>query len=241
MKLKSHVPPKQAYMSLHVKGSTSIYQWDNERQLDSIRAIRELTDEDFNRYYSSERYAIEIEKNKLIYYDNMIDVEYQYREELNFDWQLKPQTKTIKGYHCKKATVSYGGRDWIAWYTMDVPIDAGPYKFKGLPGLIIKMTDSTNSYDFEIFSLEKKDSLPLKKGYHHSKEKDRVTTNRTDYNKIRFKINSLNFNERMELLSKKTGEMGSFTITSSEGENPFSDNRNTFSAKNNNFIEIDHD
>jgi hypothetical protein len=179
----------------------------------------------------------------LTYYDVISDVEYLYTEELSFDWQLKPETKTIKGYHCKKATVSYGGRDWVAWYAIDVPINAGPYKFKGLPGLIIKMTDSTNSYDFEIFSLQKKDYLALKKSFHHSEEENRVLITRTKYNKTRFRINSLSISERMALLNKKSGENASFKFTSSDNNsiNPFSEIRNTDRAKNNNFIEIDHD
>ena len=46
----------------------------------------------------------------------------------------------------QKATTSYGGRDWIAWFTAEIPFQDGPYKFYGLPGLIVKMEDTTGSH-----------------------------------------------------------------------------------------------
>ncbi len=241
MTLNSYKQPIQAYMSLYVQGDKSIYQWNTERKLDSVRTEREITNEDLNRYFSVERYSIEIEKNKIIYYDVISDVEYQYREDISFDWKLESETKIIKGYKCKKATVSYGGRKWQAWYAIDLPINAGPYKFKDLPGLIIKLSDITNSYDFVLYSLKEKETLPLKKSFHHSEENDRVTLDRTEYNKIRFKYNSLGFKARMDILNKKSGDTGHFEFTSSDGSNPFADERNVDRSKNNNFIEIDHD
>jgi GLPGLI family protein len=56
-------------------------------------------------------------------------------------WQLLTEEKTIQGYLCKKASCCFRGRCYTAWYTMDIPIADGPWKFKGLPGLIIDLQD----------------------------------------------------------------------------------------------------
>jgi len=48
-----------------------------------------------------------------------------------------------------------GGRHWIAWFAPSIPISEGPYKFSGLPGLIIKLSDSNNFWNFEFTSLRK--------------------------------------------------------------------------------------
>lgn len=237
MTLNTYKKPKQAFMSLYVHGESSIYQWESERNLDSIRAKREIEIKDLRRYYSREKYAIEITENSLKYYDVLGSVEYQYKEEISFNWKLEAQTKKIRGYTCKKASVSYGGRKWVAWYAIDIPINAGPYKFKGLPGLIIKMTDRTNSYDFELISIQTKKHLPLKKLFHR---KERVIVERTKYNIIRFKYNSLTFKERMNLLNTERGVTTELEFTSADGNNPFKNLRNVDRSKKNNFIEIDH-
>ena len=51
-------------------------------------------------------------------------------------WQLMDEVKEISGYACRKATAYYLGRDWTAWFTEEVPSQAGPWLLWGLPGLI---------------------------------------------------------------------------------------------------------
>jgi GLPGLI family protein len=66
------------------------------------------------------------------------------------NWKLLNETKVINSIICKKAEVRYKGRDWTAWYATNIPFPYGPYKFSGLPGLIVKITDKTGDYDFEL-------------------------------------------------------------------------------------------
>lgn len=72
------------------------------------------------------------------------------------NWMLMDDILTISGYLCQKATLQYGNRHWTAWFTYDIPISDGPYRFAGLPGLIIKMEDKTHSWKFELVRLLKK-------------------------------------------------------------------------------------
>lgn len=73
-----------------------------------------------------------------------------YKEPVIGSWKLIDETKVINTMNCKKATVTYKGRNWTAWYSTEIPLPYGPYKFSGLPGLIIKMIDQKNEYDFEL-------------------------------------------------------------------------------------------
>lgn len=73
-----------------------------------------------------------------------------YNSPIIKDWKLSTENKKINGIECKKAEVRYKGRDWTAWYSTALPFPYGPYKFNGLPGLIIKITDKTGDYDFEL-------------------------------------------------------------------------------------------
>ncbi|WP_196888767.1 GLPGLI family protein [Aureivirga sp. CE67] len=77
-------------------------------------------------------------------------------EDVNLNWKLdNKEKKKILGYNARKATVSYGGRNYIAWYTNEISIQDGPYKFKGLPGLILEIHDDQNHYSFKAFSIQK--------------------------------------------------------------------------------------
>ena len=79
-----------------------------------------------------------------------------YVQELGlFDWEIHRETRMIKDYKAQKATTSFAGRDYIAWSTTDVPVSDGPYKFNGLPGLILEIADNGNDYVFSFIGLEK--------------------------------------------------------------------------------------
>lgn len=68
-----------------------------------------------------------------------------------FAWVLLPETDSVGGYLCQKAETEYKGRNYEAWFCPEIPIDAGPYKFRGLPGLILKVEDETGDYAWELY------------------------------------------------------------------------------------------
>lgn len=82
-----------------------------------------------------------------------------YREHIINNWKLINESKIINTFNCKKAEVNYNGRNWTAWYSVDTPMIYGPYKFSGLPGLIIKISDQNGDYDFELVKSVSVDKL----------------------------------------------------------------------------------
>lgn len=72
----------------------------------------------------------------------------------DMQWEFSPESPVrILGYMCNKARANYAGREYTAWYTPDLPASYGPYKFHGLPGLILKVEDSNGMYVWEAFSI----------------------------------------------------------------------------------------
>lgn len=71
-------------------------------------------------------------------------------------WSISNISDTISGLYCQQATIRYGGRDYTAWYAPEIPISDGPYVFNGLPGLIVKITDSRGWYSFQLKSFDQK-------------------------------------------------------------------------------------
>lgn len=70
--------------------------------------------------------------------------------EDKINWQLTSETKEVSGYNLQKATADFGGRHWTAWFTKDIPISEGPYKFTGLPGLIFQINDDKGNFNFGL-------------------------------------------------------------------------------------------
>lgn len=73
--------------------------------------------------------------------------------EDNIKWTILNEIKNISGIKAQKATTKFGGRDWIAWFSDEFdefPFWDGPYKFKGLPGLIVEIKDTQNNFLFNL-------------------------------------------------------------------------------------------
>lgn len=80
---------------------------------------------------------------------------YIYKEPiLTIDWKIGDEHCKILSYTCQKATGHFRGRTYEAWFTTDIPVNNGPWKLGGLPGLILKASDSHNHYVFECIGLE---------------------------------------------------------------------------------------
>jgi GLPGLI family protein len=69
-------------------------------------------------------------------------------------WTITDEDKEILGYLSKKATAHYLGREWIAYFASEIPINQGPWKLWGLPGLIVEAYDSENLFKFELNGFE---------------------------------------------------------------------------------------
>lgn len=81
---------------------------------------------------------------------------YQYDENCpKLDWQLLEGDTIINGYKCNKAKASLFGRDYVAWYAPEITMPYGPYKFNGLPGLVLRVTDTQNQFDFLLNGFQK--------------------------------------------------------------------------------------
>lgn len=64
------------------------------------------------------------------------------------EWEISDETKEILGYQCFKATADYRGRRWTAWFAPEIPVQDGPWKLCGLPGLILEAVDNHREFHF---------------------------------------------------------------------------------------------
>lgn len=78
-----------------------------------------------------------------------------YIETPSFNWKILPEKRKIGEYEAQKATTTFGGRVWAAWFSNDIPFPDGPYKFNGLPGLIVKIEDEGKNFSWILVGNKK--------------------------------------------------------------------------------------
>ena len=84
------------------------------------------------------------------YIDRISTGLFGYEESPKFNWQISEEKQKIGDYTGQKATTTFGGREWTAWFSLDIPFPDGPYKFNGLPGIIVKIEDKDKEYSWVL-------------------------------------------------------------------------------------------
>lgn len=152
---------------LDIKGSKSVFVSENKLKKDSLFTSfkpEEKTDRkkgDKNLSKQGNKKQIEptffeyfISKNipeqKVYYYDRVGAKQIYYQEDRPIKWEITNDVEKQNGYQSQKAVANFGGRIWTAWFTKEINISDGPYKFSGLPGLIVKLEDDKGDYKFDL-------------------------------------------------------------------------------------------
>ncbi|MBQ9362006.1 MAG: GLPGLI family protein, partial [Bacteroidaceae bacterium] len=93
----------------------------------------------------------DVEKSEVVAVEPIYPYRYETHEPLaKIDWTLTEDTLTISGLLCHRATGKLYGKQWMVWYSEEMPSSAGPWKLRGLPGLIVKAEDSEGIHCFEL-------------------------------------------------------------------------------------------
>ena len=109
-----------------------------------------------------------------------------------FKWVLTDEIKKIDDLNVQKATMTFRGRNYVAWYSLDYPLRFGPWKFHGLPGLIVEIYDESNRYHWILKSI-KNDS-----------EKFAFQMNEKDYKEISIQeYVDVRYNQKPNFMSTK--------------------------------------
>ena len=97
-----------------------------------------------------------VPEGSITFIQNIFKDWYKYKIDMKiFEWEILPETQNYKGFKIQKAKTNFAGRKYEAWFTTEIPISEGPYKFNGLPGLILKLNDQKAHYVFEMIGVKK--------------------------------------------------------------------------------------
>ncbi|MBT2621618.1 GLPGLI family protein [Chryseobacterium sp. ISL-6] len=154
---KNDIKTENAY--LDISQEKSLFYSENRVKRDSImqKTFQSGGAIAFNRdqmegLRTNINYSVEKDKKdqKTYFKDRLGRDMYSYEEDRPLNWKISPETTKIGDYKVQKAETDFAGRKWTAWFTTDLPYQDGPYKFSGLPGLIVKVEDSQGDYSFDL-------------------------------------------------------------------------------------------
>lgn len=150
-------PSGSKFYSYTAYSSDSLMKADLEKQLASTGMISIKSDmrKGFVKYSVSKDYP----EYKVFLHERILADSYKVSEERKPSWKISSEKQKIGSWNAQKAETDFGGRHWIAWFTTEIPIQDGPYKFHGLPGLIVKLEDETRSHSFTLQAVKKLDQI----------------------------------------------------------------------------------
>lgn len=145
--------PNTLYGTLFIDGPVTIFltrfsvKVYNKPEEEASYTNRIITDIDY--------LMTDHKKEEILFFDylggNTVFIKDEYAK---LNWNITEETKTIGEYSCIKAITSYRGREWMAWFTPDIPLPYGPWKLHGLPGLVMEAADMTNKYVWVVEKID---------------------------------------------------------------------------------------
>ena len=194
---KNDIKTENAY--LDISAEKSMFYSENRIKRDSVMqanrqsgGARGFNREQMDGLRTNINYSIEKNKKdqKTFYKERIGRDQYSYEEDRPLNWKILSETTKIGDYKVQKAETDFGGRKWTAWFTTDLPYQDGPYKFNGLPGLVVKAEDSTGDYSFDLMKNYKISDFPEMATFGNV-----IKVKRTDYVKQqeKFKTDPMSF------------------------------------------------
>lgn len=125
-------------------------------------AIRDSLNKKFGTNFTYTDMTGQVVKRKINSFDNenFINIKngyYTFKTTDKINWTIADEIKKIENYTLQKATTKFGGRSWTAWFCKDIPFNEGPFKLRGLPGLIFELSDAKKNF---LYTLVKSRELP---------------------------------------------------------------------------------
>lgn len=154
--------------------SSKFYSYYNERRTAindsmtvlgaSLAQIMSEIDRQLTGFKDNDEYKVfkNFPKKGTLTGTHQVASDFKYTEPMEQpEWQLQRGDTLILDYPCKKASTTFRGRTWNVWYTPDIPVQEGPWKLYGLPGLILYAADADSYYTFKCMGLENGNDQPM--------------------------------------------------------------------------------
>lgn len=147
-------------MVLAINGNESVYKSYNKFKRDSIvendlkKGIYEINFGKLPKVHIYHQVYYNKKNDSLRIFDKIVSKEYTYKPEKNVKWILGKEKKKIGEFDCQNAHCYIGKRKFEAWFTTAIQLNEGPYRFKGLPGLVVQVYDEKKYFQFDLLGIK---------------------------------------------------------------------------------------
>lgn len=141
--------------TLYIKNNESIYKIGDKRDqgIDEKNSTEKNlvfvnNDEISTLFYTNDTISITripLYKSELIYYD----------DGQNITMNFTGNSKKINEYNCQEVKIDLNGRKYSIWFTPDIQTYFAPFRFNGLPGLVVELYEETNKIKLTLNSIKK--------------------------------------------------------------------------------------
>jgi len=201
---------------LDVKGERSLFISENKLKRDSLfislrpeaKENDKKEEKDFSKLEGKKHFeptffeyfiTKSIPEQKVYYYERAAGKQIYYQEDRPVKWNVTDIVDKQNGYPAQKAVAEFGGRVWTAWFTNEIPLSDGPYKFSGLPGLIVKLEDDKGDYKFDLAK-----KITIKNAFEEQLNSDAKQSTRVNFHGDKAAL-ELEFGKNRKAIAGNTG------------------------------------
>ena len=183
--MKKMVPPSQSHQQiLFFNDKACLYRDAKEGEEDDL----ELNHDDgegahiqIKMMRPQNRLYRDLENDKVVESREFMGRNFLIKDDVeNFKWKLTGEQKKILTYNCQKAVLQDTTRKVFAWFTSEIPVQAGPVSYGNLPGLILELDIDNGTRTYVAGKVEYK---TLEKNAIEVPDKGKTCT-RAEYQKI---------------------------------------------------------
>lgn len=152
-KITPNAEPVVEKMYLDVDGSKSLFISEGTY----LEFVADLKEEESGTIESKIPWLLSRELGDIDLYEMINSLEaYKVKQPLNLiKWTISNEIEEYHSMKVQKAIGELSGRTWTVWFTIEIPLIEGPYKFKNLPGFVVKANDADQDYVFEFIESKK--------------------------------------------------------------------------------------
>lgn len=156
-------PDSNAYMLFNKDQSYYVTAKDSLEDADKVKTQKTYMNDDDSGGTIQNGMKVSKEGDQVVYnikkntmWSNLLYRKQIYLKEVapKINWKIEKETKKVGKFNCKKATTSFRGRNYTAWFTTEIAVPFGPWKLNGLPGLILEAYDTNKSVYWYFKSVE---------------------------------------------------------------------------------------
>ncbi|WP_299217905.1 GLPGLI family protein [uncultured Aquimarina sp.] len=144
---------------------------------------------------------------------------YKYSSD-HLEWTITENSKKIGIYNCIQALATFHGRNYEVWFTLEVPINYGPLRLNGLPGLVVEATTDKGFFVSKLISIKTNKSVNQMFSFSKDffKKQEKKVQKYEDYEKI---MTETMIRRKLKMISIFNEDGGTATLSFDEDQNAF--------------------